>query len=128
MPQSCFRVLWAIKVSTGMPIFRLRLSPPWIRLSEEITTALHHDDVEFFHRLYEEGYDMNACNMHRERLLHLACREGSTMIVEFLVKTVGVSVFVRDSSKKNLLHDVVFTMHSPNFAMASMLLMNAPQL
>ena len=91
--------------------------------------VLRHDNLEKLKTIVEQGLvDLKSSTATGETMLALACREGATTIVEYLIKEVGVPVKVRDQTGKTPLHEVCWHTHPPNFEIVSLLLCQAPEL
>lgn len=62
----------------------------------EKTSLVRKKDIDGVRALHEEGESFDACNRFGESLIHIACRRGCKEMVEFLVRDVKVSLFIRD--------------------------------
>ena len=89
--------------------------------------ALRTEDVESFRTMHQNGQNLQVCNRFGESLLHMACRNGLTDIVKFLVKEAKVSLHVRDDYGRTPFHDACWTVE-PNFALVEFLIQEAPEL
>ena len=82
-------------------------------------TAVRKNDTTLLSTLVSMGRTMDACNIHSESLLHLACRKSSPALVTFMVEHCE-QVMVDDFGRTPL-HDVCWRC-VPNFECARILL------
>ena len=75
--------------------------------------------------MYEAGQCFDACNANGEYLIHLACRRGQPETVEFLINEAKVSVDVRDTMGRTILHDLCWK-SSPDLDMMAAVLPLVP--
>jgi len=63
---------------------------------EDFFIAVQRDDVRALVRLAELGFDLNTTNAQGQHALHLAMREPSLRVMDFLVQQPTVNVDVRN--------------------------------
>jgi ankyrin repeat protein len=83
-------------------------------------------DLKGIKDLVEKGESFSVCNRFGESLIHMACRRGSTELVDFLVHDAKVSLLVRDDYGRTSLHDAFWTC-KPNFELVALLLTEIPE-
>jgi ankyrin repeat protein len=83
-------------------------------------------DLKGIKDLVEKGESFSVCNRFGESLIHMACRRGSTELVDFLVRDAKVSLLVRDDYGRTSLHDAFWTC-KPNFELVALLLTEIPE-
>ena len=83
-------------------------------------------DVEGVKALHAKGESFDACNRFGESLIHMACRRGCKEMVEFLVREVKVSLFIRDDYGRTCLHDAFWTAE-PNYELVTLLIREVPE-
>ena len=94
---------------------------------KEVLSAVREKNLEKIKKFHEGGKDMQCCNRFGESVIHMACRNGLTEIVKFLVKEAKVSLYVRDDYGRTPLHDACWTV-KPNFELMDFLILQAPEL
>jgi hypothetical protein len=116
---------WNSYLATPSPSPSMALS-----FSPKVIKALHKDDLEALQKLKRQGRleSWDSCNSYGERLAHIACREGAVKILTFLIQDEKISIRVRDTSGRTLLHEICWFTHPPRFDIATMLLAQAPEL
>ena len=72
----------------------------------DAVNAVRQNDVTRLRELLQQGHCLDACNTNGESLLHLACRRGDAMTVQFLVQEAAVNIHWRDSLGRSVLHDL----------------------
>ncbi|CAB9523520.1 ANK [Seminavis robusta] len=99
------------------------------QFAPKIIRALRKDEPEALQTLWFRGLlDWNCCNVLGERLAHLACREGSVKVMQYLVKQIKVPLRICDTSGKTLLHELCALSQPAHMEIASMVLADAPEL
>jgi ankyrin repeat protein len=83
-------------------------------------------DLKGIKDLVGKGESFSVCNRFGESLIHMACRRGSTELVDFLVHDAKVSLLVRDDYGRTSLHDAFWTC-KPNFELVALLLTEIPE-
>jgi len=83
-------------------------------------------DLEGVRALHSKGESFDACNRFGESLIHMACRRGCKDMVEFLVREVKVSLFIRDDYGRTCLHDAFWTAE-PNYDLVTLLISEVPE-
>lgn len=63
---------------------------------EDFFVAVQRDDADALARLAELGFDLNTTNAQGQHALHLAMREPSLRVMDFLLKHPSVNVDVRN--------------------------------
>jgi ankyrin repeat protein len=89
--------------------------------------AIRERDLERLKSMHREGKTLQACNRFGESVIHMACRNGLTDIVKFLVKEANVSLFVRDDYGRTPIHDACWTVN-PNMELMDFLITEAPEM
>jgi hypothetical protein len=88
----------------------------------ETCTAVRKGDIDKLRSLhYEQGRSLDGSNQFGESLLHMACRRGDKVVVEFLLREAQVSSDVRDDMGRNVYHDACWT-SKPNMDVMDVLL------
>jgi ankyrin repeat protein len=80
----------------------------------EVVRAIREKDLTKLRSMLEEGKSFDASNRFGESLMHMACRRGSSEVVNFLIDEAQVQVDVRDDFGRTALHDACWT-PVPNF-------------
>ena len=93
----------------------------------EALEAVRKQDIEKLKNFHEEGRPLKCSNRFGESILHLACRKGFTEVVDFLINTAKVPVWVKDDFGRTPLHDACWTIE-PNFELMDLLIDAAPDL
>ena len=93
----------------------------------EALEAVRKQDIEKLKQFHAEGRPLKCSNRFGESILHLACRKGFTDVVDFLINTAKVPVWVKDDFGRNPLHDACWTI-DPNFELMDILIGKAPDL
>eukprot|EP00977_Amphora_coffeiformis_P024980 scaffold17818_cov199-Amphora_coffeaeformis.AAC.4 len=70
--------------------------------------AIRGNDVKKLRELLEIGLSPNACNMHKESIVHLACRSGFTEILKILLQ-YGCKLQVCDDNGRTPLHEACWS-------------------
>jgi ankyrin repeat protein len=94
---------------------------------KEVLKAVREKSLEKIKEFHKEGKVLQCCNRFGESLIHMACRNGLTDMVKFLVKEAKVSLYVRDDYGRTPLHDACWTV-TPNFDLMDFLIAEAPEL
>ena len=94
---------------------------------KDVIRAIRERSIEKLKKFHNDGKDMQCCNRFGESLIHMACRNGLTDIVKFLVKDAKVSLHARDDYGRTPLHDACWTV-KPNFELMDFLISEAPEL
>jgi ankyrin repeat protein len=93
----------------------------------EALDAVRKRDMEKLKQFHTEGRPLKCSNRFGESILHLACRKGFTDVVDFLINTAQVPLWVKDDFGRNPLHDACWTVE-PNFELMDILIDKAPDL
>ena len=118
---------WKVEPSREKHYF-VKVTPEMIEAyDKEILRAVREKNLEKLKGLHQQGRVLQCCNRFGESLLHMACRNGLTDIVKFLVKEAKVSLHVRDDYGRTPFHDACWTVE-PNFALVEFLIQEAPEL
>lgn len=84
----------------------------------EIVRAVRSSELERLGELKREGRSMDACNRFGESVLHMACRRGSTEMVQFLTHECDLGVNISDDFGRTPLHGTMSTRSVFFFALA----------
>eukprot|EP00542_Grammatophora_oceanica_P022339 CAMPEP_0194046972 /NCGR_PEP_ID=MMETSP0009_2-20130614/23239_1 /TAXON_ID=210454 /ORGANISM="Grammatophora oceanica, Strain CCMP 410" /LENGTH=376 /DNA_ID=CAMNT_0038692463 /DNA_START=167 /DNA_END=1294 /DNA_ORIENTATION=+ len=93
----------------------------------DLISAVRREDVAELRRLMNAGVLLQACNKFGESILHMACRRGSTKVVEFLLNEASVDVRVCDDYGRSALHDSFWT-REPSVELVQLILGKCPDL
>jgi hypothetical protein len=93
----------------------------------EALEAVRKRDMEKLKQFHTEGRPLKCSNRFGESILHLACRKGFADVVDFLINTAQVPVWIKDDFGRNPLHDACWTVE-PNFELMDILIGKAPDL
>lgn len=93
----------------------------------EVERAIRNHDYETLRRMLHEGHTLQTCNKHGESIIHIACRRGTTELLQFLIDEAQVSTRIRDDMGRTPLHDACWS-HKPNFDIVMELLRVSPEL
>ena len=93
----------------------------------EALEAVRKQDIEKLKKFHAEGRPLKCSNRFGESILHLACRKGFAEVVDFLINTAKVPVWVKDDFGRTPLHDACWTIE-PNFQLMDLLIDAAPDL
>ncbi|CAB9498097.1 ANK [Seminavis robusta] len=109
-----------------IPNFFLPIQPQHIEaFQQDIVTAVRGKDVPALMALQKQGRMLQCCNKFGESIVHMACRQSSVEVVEFLMSQVDIRVCC--DSGRTPLHDACWT-QSPDFDIVSLLLAECPDL
>lgn len=93
----------------------------------EVERAIRSHDYETLRRMLRNGHTLQTCNKHGESIIHIACRRGTTELLQFLIDEAHVSTRIRDDMGRTPLHDACWS-HKPNFEIVMELLRVSPEL
>jgi Ankyrin repeats (3 copies) len=93
----------------------------------EALEAVRKRDIEKLKQYHAQGRPLKCSNRFGESILHLACRKGFADVVDFLLNTAQVPVWVKDDFGRNPFHDACWTVE-PNFELMDILIAKAPDL
>jgi hypothetical protein len=93
----------------------------------EILDAVRTRNIDKLREFHSQGRPLKCSNQFGESILHLACRKGFEDVVDFLVNTANVPVWVKDDFGRSPLHDACWTV-KPNFELMDLLLAKCPDL
>jgi ankyrin repeat protein len=106
----------------------IKLTPEMIEAyDKDVIQAVRERDLDKIKKFHAKGTNLQCCNRFGESLIHMACRNGLTEIVTFLVQDANVSLHVRDDYGRTPLHDACWTV-KPNFELMDFLIQQAPEL
>ena len=92
-----------------------------------VISSIGSSNLEQVERLHKEGQTFQCSNRFCESIMHMACRQGSYKVVDFLLKQAKVSLRIKDDYGRTPLHDA-FWSTSPNFELVNLLLEECPSL
>jgi len=93
----------------------------------EVTKAVREQDIDKLRAHLESGKTLQCANRFGESIVHIACRRGSTKILEFLLNEAKVDCRVVCDYGRTSLHDACWT-SKPNFVLVGLLLDRCPDL
>lgn len=106
--------------------FFLKVEPQHIQaFQQDIISAVRGKSVENLKALANEGKMLQCCNKFGESIVHMACRQSSTEVLEFLMTEAKVNIRVCCDSGRTPLHDACWTTN-PNFGTIKRLLKECP--
>jgi hypothetical protein len=95
--------------------------------TNEMLSAVRSQDTDMLAKYLSEGKNMQSCNQFGESIISLACRKGSTKVVEFLLNKADVSIQICDDYGRTPLHDACWV-SEPDFNLIKMLVKICPDL
>lgn len=96
--------------------------------TNEMSQAVHANDVKTLRTLMQSGHVMQASNRFGESLLHTSCRRGYTSTVQFFVHEAKISPRLRDDMGRTPMHDACWSSSVPNHDIMKMLIEAAPEM
>ena len=113
-------------VSSKMESF-LTLSDQDLTAYPEVAYAARRGDLDTLKARLKNGLPLQCTNSYGESIVHIVCRRGSKVMLEFLMNDAKVSVRLKDDVGRTPLHDAVWTAE-PNFDLVNVLLADSPDL
>jgi Ankyrin repeats (3 copies) len=112
---------------SDIPNYFLQVQPQHIEaFQQEIINAVRGKDVDTLRSMhYQQGKMMQCCNKFGESIVHVACRQSSAPVLQFLMRQAGVTVRVCCDSGRTPLHDACWT-SNPDFDIITLLLTECP--
>lgn len=74
-------------------------------LNEHFITAAERSDLHELNKLLREGADINAVNRQENTALHISCKTGATVCIEWLIQN-GADVTAKDLYQQTVLHKI----------------------
>ena len=93
----------------------------------DMVQAIQSSDIVKLRQLHESGKNLHGCNMFGETFLHMACRRGSTEVVDYLINMAHVDVRVCDDHGRNPMHSACWSL-KPQYKIMKLLLQAEPRL
>ena len=114
---------------TQIQNFFLEVQPQHVAAFDAtIIQAVRGKNVAALQALHQQGKLLQCCNKFGESIVHMACRQSSTEVLESLMTLgQGVSIRVCCDSGRTPLHDACWTT-DPNFDSILLLLQECPDL
>jgi Ankyrin repeats (3 copies) len=104
----------------------LKVQPKHIEaFQQETISAVRGKSVDTLRAMFQQGKMLQCCNKFGESIVHMACRQSSAQVLEFLIREAGVTVRVCCDSGRTPLHDACWT-SSPDFDIIALLLTECP--
>eukprot|EP00978_Attheya_sp_CCMP212_P022110 scaffold65547_cov36-Attheya_sp.AAC.1 len=95
--------------------------------NNELTSAVRGEDIAALRRMHRMGKTLQCCNKFGESIVHMACRTGSTKLLQFLLEEGNVSLRVTDDFGRTPLHDACWS-REPDFCLIRLLVSRDPDL
>ena len=113
---------------TELPKFFVPIQPQHVEAFQaDIINAVRGKSVEAIQALHQQGKMMQCCNKFGESIVHMACRQSSAEVLEYLMTAAQVNIRVCCDSGRTPLHDACWTT-VPDFDIILLLLKECPDL
>lgn len=93
----------------------------------EICKAVRSLNLDKIKTMHSQGRTFQCSNRFGESLIHMACRRGSSEVVNFLVEEAGVSIRCCDDFGRTPFHDACWS-SIPNFDLIKLLIEKCPSM
>uniref|UniRef100_A0A7S3Q2F6 Uncharacterized protein n=2 Tax=Chaetoceros debilis TaxID=122233 RepID=A0A7S3Q2F6_9STRA len=93
----------------------------------EVCKAVRSLNLDEIKTMHSQGRTFQCSNRFGESLMHMACRRGSSEVVNFLVEEAGVSIRCCDDFGRTPFHDACWS-SIPNFDLIEFLIAKCPSM
>eukprot|EP01083_Nonionella_stella_P285443 971579_1 len=93
----------------------------------EVCKAVRSLNLDEIKTMHSQGRTFQCSNRFGESLIHMACRRGSSEVVNFLVEEAGVSIKCCDDFGRTPFHDACWS-SIPNFDLIELLIEICPSM
>lgn len=111
---------------TSLENYFLKVQPQHVEaFQQDVISAVRTKNVDDLRALLKRGKMLQCCNKFGESIVHMACRQSSAQVLEFLIGEAHVDIRVICDSGRTPLHDACWT-SSPDFDIIQILLKKCP--